>query len=315
MKNITQYMLLFLSLFIIQGITLADSSNNIPMPKVVKVNDHVYALLGPTELPNKGNRGYMVNSTVVIGDKGVILIDTGFTDEIGRHIKNIIADITNKPVTHIINTHNHGDHTLGNTEFKGATIIGSEKCKTAIEKNGYEWIGIVESTTGLKFPNTKPLAPSVTYAEGTHTNVTLQGIKMVLWVPQGSSHTPTDMMVHIPEHKILIAGDILVDAIMPSFRDGHVKNWIATLKQITDMKLTKIIPGHGDLMTTAEVEALRNDMITLYDGVEAGYKKGLTDSEIRKTLDLSAWKQRKHFAEQMGTNINRTYLEVEEANF
>ena len=158
------------------------------------------------------------------------------------------------------------------------------------------------------------MIPTVTDAEGKHTDITLQGVKFVFWVPQGS-HTPTDMMVLIPKYKTLIAGYILVDTIMPSFRDGHVKTWISTLKQIGDMKLSKIIPGHGDLMTTDEVKALRQDMIKLYDGVEVGYKKGLMDSDIRKTLDLSPWKKRKHFDALMGTNINRTYLEVEDANF
>ena len=314
MKNITKHFLVFLSLLAIATTTSAEMSSKIPMPKVVKINDNVYALLGPTELPNKSNRGYMVNSTVIIGKKGVILIDTGFTDEIGRHIKKIIAGITDKPVTHIINTHNHGDHTLGNSEFKGAEIISSEKCKTAIETNGYEWIGIAESSTGLKFPNTKPVIPTKTYAEGKHPNITIQGVKIEFWVPQGS-HTPTDMMVHIPKYKLLVAGDILVRSIMPSFRDGHVQNWISTLKQIADMNFSKIIPGHGNLMTTAEVKDLRSDMLKLYEVVEIGYKKGLMDSEIRKTLDLSKWKKRKHFVQQMGGNINRTYLEVEEANF
>jgi glyoxylase-like metal-dependent hydrolase (beta-lactamase superfamily II) len=314
MKNFTQQVFVLLSLFSLVAVATVEASNKVPMPKIVKVNGHIYALLGPTELPNKNNRGYMVNSTVIIGDKGVILVDTGFTDEIGRHIKKIIAEITDKPVTHVINTHHHGDHTLGNSEFKGAEIMGSEKCKTTIETNGYEWIGIAEQTTGLKLPNTRPVAPNITYTEGKHTNITLQGVKFVMWVPQGS-HTPTDMMVHLPDENLLIAGDILVDTIMPSFRDGHVKTWISTMKQIIDLKPAKIIPGHGDLMTVADVSDLRDDMIKLYDGIEAGYKKGLMDSDIRKTLDLSRWQKRKHFDELMGTNVSRTYLEVEDANF
>ena len=209
MKQITQRLFMLLSLFSLMAISVVEASNKVPMPKIVKVNDYIYALLGPAELPNKSNRGYMVNSTVIIGDKGVILIDTGFTDEIGRHIKKIIAGITDKPVTHIINTHNHGDHTLGNSEFKGAKIISSEKCKTAIETNGYDWVAIAESATGLKLPNTKPVVPTITYAENTRTKVTLQGVNFELWVPSGS-HTPTDMMVLLPDEKVLIAGDILV---------------------------------------------------------------------------------------------------------
>ena len=56
-------------------------------------------------------------------------------------------------------------------------------------------------------------------------------------------------------------------------------------------------------------------MANLYAGVEAGYKKGLSDAEIRKTLDLSAWKNMHLYDENMGGDINRTYLEVEAANF
>jgi hypothetical protein len=56
-------------------------------------------------------------------------------------------------------------------------------------------------------------------------------------------------------------------------------------------------------------------MSTLYAGIEAGFKQGLTDSEIRKKLDLTEWKTLKHFDEQMGGNINKAYLEIEAASF
>ncbi|MEJ2181787.1 MAG: MBL fold metallo-hydrolase [Gammaproteobacteria bacterium] len=138
--------------------TAVNAEAQLPKPKVTKINDQVYALLGPIGIPSKENRGYMVNSTVIIGEAGVILIDTGFTDEIGRQLKSTIAGITDKPVTHIINSHHHGDHVLGNSEFKDAEIISAEKCKDLVEKSGYEWIQLVESMTGYSFPNTKPVS-------------------------------------------------------------------------------------------------------------------------------------------------------------
>lgn len=283
-------------------------------PNVQKLNDKVYALLGPVGIPSKDNRGYMVNSAIIIGDKGVILIDTGFTDEIGRHLKKYIAAITDKPVTHIINTHHHGDHVLGNSEFKGAEIISAEKCKELVRKTGYEWIQILESMTGYSFPNTKPVLPQTVYKEETRTTTTLQGVELVLWVPKGS-HTPGDMMVYLPDDKILIAGDILVKTMTPSFRDAHIKDWISTLEEISNSDIDRIIPGHGPLMSLQEVKVMHDQMADLYAAVEAGYEKGLMDSEIRKTMDLSAWEKMTNFEELMGMNINRTYLEVEEANF
>jgi len=283
-------------------------------PKVTKLNEQVYALLGPVGIPSKENRGYMVNSTIIIGDKGVILIDTGFTDEIGRHIKSTIASITNKPVTHIINSHHHGDHVLGNSEFKSAEIISAEKCKELVKESGYDWIQLVENMTGYSFPNTKPIPADKVYPENSRTSVKLHGVKLNLWVPNGS-HTPGDMMVYLPQYKILIGGDILVQTMTPSFRDAHVKTWIDTLEQITKMDIEKIIPGHGPIMTIKDVKAMHKRMAELYAGVETGYEKGLMDSEIRMTLDLHEWEKMKNYDELMGMNINRAFLEVEEANF
>ncbi|MBI1422178.1 MAG: MBL fold metallo-hydrolase [Gammaproteobacteria bacterium] len=286
----------------------------LPQTQVVKLNDHVYALLGPLELPTAENRGYMVNSAVILGEKGVILVDTGFSHEIGEHLKQAVKTITNKPVTHIINTHDHGDHVLGNNAFPGATIISSEQCKSVMEKTGYEWIGILEQTTGRTYPNTKPVVAGKGYAPGVHKQVMIDGVNLTLWVPPGS-HTATDMLVYLPQDRILISGDVLENQLMPSFRDANVKNWIGTLQKIGTMQISNIIPGHGPLMQQADVKQMLNRMQTFYAGVEAGYKQGLTDGEIRKQLDLTEWKKLKYFDEFIGLDVNRTYLEVEAANF
>jgi cyclase len=296
------------------ALLLPAAQAELPAPKVQKVNERIYALIGPMEFPNPKNQGYMVNSTIIIGEKGVILIDTGFTDEIGKHLAKTIARITPKPVTHIINTHHHGDHTLGNIAFPGATIISSEKCRSELERTGAEWIEIVETSTGMKFPNTRPVLADTVYQENTRVDVTLDGVRMVLWTPRGS-HTAGDMLVYLPDDKVLVGGDVLVHRIMPAFRDAYVKNWVGTLEEATQLDFKTAVPGHGPLMTKDDVRKFHRMMARFYAGVEAGYKKGLTDSEVRKTLDLREWKPLKHFAESMGGNISRTYLEVEAANF
>lgn len=296
------------------GVFPGLASAAMPAPKIEKINDHVYALLGPVGLPDKKNDGYMVNSTVIVGDVGVILIDTGFTDEIGKHLAKAIATITPKPVTHIINTHHHGDHTLGNIAFPGVQVISAEQCKKLVMTTGYDWIGIIQNVLDKKFPNTKPVPATVTIADGGDVEQVINGIKLRMIVPQGS-HTPGDLLVYLPDDKLLVAGDILVQHMAPSFRDAHVKHWIESLAEIEKMDVKNIVPGHGPLMNLAGVKAMRERMVALYAAVEAGYKKGLTDSEIRKTLDLREWIQMVNYDELMGGNINRTYLEVEQDNF
>lgn len=308
--------LLFILLMLpVMAASHGAEKKNYPLdpPEVVKINERVYALLGPLELPTRYNQGYMVNSTAIIGDKGVILIDTGFSDEIGEHLKRAVAQITPKPVTHVINTQHHGDHVLGNSAFKDASIISSALCRKLVDEAGPEWVVLLEEATERKFPHTKPVLPTVTYATQTQTERVIDGVRLVLWVPKGS-HTAGDLMVYLPEERVLVSGDILVHNITPNFQDGFIKDWIETLSQVVALNPKTIVPGHGALMGIGDAAAMQRRMAALYAGVEAGYKKGLSDSEIRSTLDLEEW-EKMHFFNMMGRNINRTFLEVERANF
>lgn len=306
--------LMVLLFFCVFGCACAVAASQIPSPKVVRINERVYALLGPLGLPSPENQGYMVNSAVIIGKTGVILVDTGFTDEIGTHIKHVIQDITNKPVKEVINTHHHGDHVLGNVAFGKIEIISSDKARDLVESTGPEWVNIVETAVGRKFPNTRPVPATLTFAGPGSKEEIIDGVKLIFIVPKGS-HTPGDLMVYLPEDRILITGDVLVNGIMPNFRDANVKNWIGTLGQAQKLPTSTIIPGHGPLATPRDLSAMQKRMAKLYEAVETGYKAGLTDAEIRQKLDLSDWKKLKGFDEQMGPDINRVYLEVEAANF
>ena len=285
-----------------------------PEPKVVQLNARVFALLGPTGLPGPANQGYMVNATLILGAKGAILVDTGSSDEVGAHLLKTVRRLTDKPVTHVINTHHHGDHVLGNSVFAGAQIISSEKCRSLVESTGHDWIAIMENLIGRKLPGTRPVPAGVTFSEDTLTEQTIDGVRMVMWVPLGA-HSPSDMMVFLPDDRLLVGGDVLVNQVVPVMRDGHVRNWLAALTRVQTFAADAIVPGHGPMMTMAEVRTLQQMMSAFYSGVEAGFKKGLSDAEIRPTLDLRAWQRLDGFETNMGQNINRAYLEVEAASF
>ena len=237
------------------------------------------------ELPSKSNQGYMVNSTLIIGETSAILIDTGFTDEIGAHLAAVVAKLTKKPVKAIINTHHHGDHSFGNAAFPAAKVISSEMCRKLLISGESDWLGIIEGALGRKLPNTRAVPASEVYASKTKTDVVIDGVKLTFWVPE-AAHTAGDMMIWLPEDRVLVGGDITVNQITPNFRDANVKLWIATLGEVQAMPAKTIIPGHGPLMTPADVAKLHQRMARLYAGIEAGYKAGLTDGEIRKKLDL-----------------------------
>ncbi len=193
---------LFCVVIAVMVIGVEANGQTFPEPRTLKINERVYVLLGPIQHANKINQGYMINSTVIVGDKGVILIDSGGSDEVGQHIATAVRRITEKPVTHVVNTHHHGDHYLGNVAFEGATFISSAMCRKMVLDTGHEWLEIMERDIGHKLPGTKPLAASVTYAAATRTETTIHGVRVAFWVPKGS-HTIGDLMVHLPDDKVL----------------------------------------------------------------------------------------------------------------
>jgi cyclase len=284
-----------------------------PEPRTIKINDRVHVLLGPIQHANRLNQGYMINSTVIVGGNGVILVDSGGTAEVGRHIASAVRRITHKPVTHVVNTHHHGDHYLGNVAFEGATLISSEMCRRMVLETGSEWLGIMERDIGRKLPGTKALAAQVTYPEGTRTETFVHGVRVVFWVPRGS-HTIGDLLVHLPDDKVLVAGDVLVSRVVPTLQDGFIKNWIRTLDEIPALGVVYFVPGHGDLMTLDDVTALGDAMLRFYSGVKQGFRSGQSEEKIRKSLDLSMWDKLER-SYVIGRNVNRAYLEIEADSF
>src|SRR5512134_1758058 len=157
------------ALIVLVALGAAAYGQTFPEPRTLRINERVYVLLGPIQHANRFNQGYMINSTVIVGDKGVILVDSGGSDEVGRHIATAVRRITDKPITHVVNTHHHGDHYLGNGAFQGATIISSEPCRKMVIESGHEWLAIMEHDIGRKLAGTKPLPADITFPRDSKT--------------------------------------------------------------------------------------------------------------------------------------------------
>ena len=118
----------------------------------------------------------------------------------------------------------------------------------------------------------------------------------------------------MPDDKVLIAGDVLVNRVVPTLQDGFLKNWIRTLDEMQALGVVYFVPGHGDLMTVGDVTALRNAMLRFYSGVKQGFRSGQSEETIRKLLDLSMWEKLER-SYVIGRNVNRAYLEIEADSF
>lgn len=302
----------FVALLLLAGTV---SAADFPAVKIEKINDRVYAMLGPHDPPNRENGGYMNNNLVIIGDKGVILVDAGSHNDVAEHIDAAIKTVTQKPITHVLVTHHHADHHLGLSYFDDAQVIASSYCTKQIADNGRGMVKWMERNTGRNLRNTSPVVPHTTVALGARQAMEIDGVKLEL-ISTGTAHTEGDMMVWLPDDGVLASGDILVHHINPSFRDGNLKNWIAVVdEQILKLPLKTVMPGHGPLMQRQDVAGFRNLIADFYKTVEEIYKAGGAEADVRKKLDLAKWQSMARFDDMMGGNINTVWLQVEEANF
>jgi cyclase len=306
------YLGIFAAWLMFAGVASADQ---FPAVKVQKINDRVYAMLGPTDPPNKENHGYMNNNLVIIGDKGVILVDAGSHKAVAKHIDKAIKTVTTKPITHVLITHHHPDHHLGLEYFEGAQAISTDFCAKQTQETGRGMVAFMSRNTGVYLNDAKPVVPQITIPSRSRKAMEIDGVKLEL-ISTNTAHTDGDMMVWLPDDGVLASGDVLVSTINPNFRDGNLHKWIGVLDDdILKLPFQTVMPGHGPLMQRQDVAEFRDLIAGFYKTVEDIYKAGGAESDVRKKLDLAKWESLGRFDDMMGGNISTVWLQVEEENF
>src|SRR6516162_4650578 len=197
------------------------------------------------------------NSTVIVGDKGVIVVDAKTTAAGGKELLDDIAKITPKPVTTVILTHSDGDHVNGLASFPaGITIIAQQNNKKEQET------ALASGGRGAPPAGHLPTAVVTKNKE----NRKIDGVKLELlhWAP---AHTSGDLVVYLPDQKIVFTGDIIAtqlpDPLIHLEKNGSSEGWITTTQGIVALDATQFVPGHGDVQT------------------KAGIQKRLTDTEAK----------------------------------
>lgn len=219
------------------------------------------------------------NITVIAGDDGVIMVDTEFAP-LHDKIKAAVAKLTDKPIKYVVDTHLHGDHTGGNQAFwmDGATIVGHARLKSSMAE------GTTNALTGAKTPPAPAGAlPGKTY--DTTLTLSVKGRKAEL-VHMPNAHTQGDTAVWVRDADVLATGDIVsIGARYPNVDvgdkgdiDGIVAAVDAYLKR-ADAK-TKIVPGHGPLMSRDDLVKYRALLVDARDAVGKLKAQGQSEDQV-----------------------------------
>jgi len=287
--------------------------------EIVPLKPDIYLLRRPEPLrqPVEGN------VLVIVNERDVVVFEGGGMPVAADNAIRLIRSITTKPVSHLINSHWHGDHNLGNqayrAEFPGITIIGHPATRAAMLGPPYkyvtefqkdlgptisEWTALKEKgelserrsvlldDLNLLLTDAKRISvtpPDLTVADEI---VLHRGARVIHILPLGRCNTEGDLGVWLPGERIVATGDLVVHPIPYGF-GSFPGEWSETLGRIKEFPFEILVPGHGEVQKdTAYVDLLIAMLETLRAQAAAAVAAGLDLDATRKQLDLSAFTAR-----------------------
>jgi len=253
------------------------------------------------------------NSTFIVGDQDVIVVDTGNSRAAGEAILEGLRQVTDKRVSIAINTHWHGDHIFGNqvfrTAFPAVRFVGHPETRQGVITGelGYRdanrpktqaRIAELKAKTTLTEDETRELDRSVMQVEAWEGDYVLpdllvdehltlmQGTRRIEVVHLGEANTKGDLVIHLPAERVVISGDMALTPVPFAFFSSPRK-WIDTLGRLSAMNPTTIVQGHGRVQTDprfiADLQAMLRSIV---EQVDAGLKEGLDLAALKSRVKL-----------------------------
>jgi len=220
------------------------------------------------------------NSGIIVGDDGVMVIDTQATPVMAEQVIARVKAVTDKPIKYVLLTHYHAVRVLGASAYSGAEILASADTRNLIVERGKadmdSEIGrfprlfrAVESIPGLTWP-------TITFPD--QVSVWL-GKREVRIMHIGRGHTAGDVVAYVPDANVVFSGDLVEYHSACYCGDAHFTDWPATLDRLAEFSAAALVPGRGAALKNAkqvaEGIALTEDFLTtLYGSVADSAAKG-----------------------------------------
>ncbi|MDH5517909.1 MAG: MBL fold metallo-hydrolase [Gammaproteobacteria bacterium] len=294
-------------------------ATEIPDYPADKISANTYVIHGPLEFPNEKNQGFMNNPGFVITNDGVVVIDPGSSRYSGDMVLRQIRKLTSKPVTHVINTHIHGDHWLGNQAFSEAfpaakLMAHPDMIALAKKSEAVKWINLMQQMTNGATKGTKAVIPE-TAVEDSFVLKT-GGFTFKVYAP-AKAHSKTDVMVHVLEESVVFLGDNVLSGRLPSMGDATFRGNAKACEIASNINAKHFVPGHGQTSDVSIVKQFQNYVSTVYQQAARYYDEGLSDFEMKPQVvkQLTAFHQWVNFDDEIGRHISLAVLEAERAAF
>ena len=281
------------------------------------------------------------NAGFIIGDDGVIVVDTFTYPQATEELIAQIEARTSLPIKYVVNTHYHLDHVGGNQVFaaRNIPIIAQENTRVWVPTKNSKFLASADELKKRRADTAEQLSkmdtddkgrpalerrlhaadlllsiklvpPTVTYTTDS-VHLFLGKREVVLFTLPG--HTGGDTLVYVPDADVLFTGDMGWSKYLPNLVDATVNDWIPSLEKIIKNHNTaKFVPGHGPVASVAEITDFHDYMSDLRDRVRTAIAAGVTLEQAQDQLSQTLPEKFKAFSGQgfVKPNISDMYKEL-----
>jgi glyoxylase-like metal-dependent hydrolase (beta-lactamase superfamily II) len=208
-----------------------------------EVAEGVWAAIVDDDRPAVGNA-----AIVDAGDE-TIVFDTTLSFELAAGLRADAKRLTGRDPTVLVNSHWHGDHTLGNQSFAGVRIVSTTRTRELVETAGAERL----AQNRKLYSGELPELLQVELTSPTETFDELVEIGRAEVVTYGGGHTESDAVLWIADAGVLLSADLVVIDSHAWVGDGDVPSWRRILKTLEGLDPEVVVPGHGPVGTGDDI--------------------------------------------------------------
>ncbi len=251
--------------------------------KIAQLGANVYILTGSPGTDPGHPEAAGGRTGLLVGPEGTVMVDASYAP-LAPKIQDIIAKLSPAPVRILIDTHEHPDHTGGNPAFarQGALIFSRTETRNALAEVPPP---VVQKLVGKAADFTDPARlPVVTYGIGAPVTIHLDDETVDL-IPLPSGHTNGDTAVRFERADVIMIGDFYRNYGYPFIDPTHggtFKGMVDAIDLIAGIAGpdTKLVPGHGGLITKADLVPYRAMVVDVRTKVQAMVAAGKSRQEV-----------------------------------
>ena len=299
---------------LVWSLAAATSAAAVQRVQASQVAPGVWMAQGESALGSAANRNFISNAAFVVTADEVVVIDALGSPALAEELLAEIRRVTPLPVKHVIVTHYHADHIYGLQVFQalGAEVIAHTR--------GHEYLGSdtarlrLEDSRETLFPwidEKTRLVQADRWLDGPAT-LTLGGRRFEI-SHAGPAHTPEDLVVWLPESRVLLAGDIVFRGRIPFVGLADSGAWVQALERLLAYDAQVIVPGHGPVSTSAraDLQLTRDYLVHLRQSMGQAAQELEPFEEAYARTDWSRFESLPLFRAANRINAYNTYLLME----